>query len=139
MKILKVEHVEEIAHEMARRQMDWDEPIPDFGTRFPGKLESCLVQAFQTFGKKNLYPTIFDKASIMFYLMIKNHPFMNGNKRIAVTSVITFLLLNKRWLSVTNDQLYNIAVWVAKSDPQVKNGVLLAINEFITRNTKALK
>jgi len=139
MKILKVEHVEEIAHEMARRQMDWDEPIPDFGTRFPGKLESCLVQAFQTFGKRDLYPTLMDKAAIMFYLMIKNHPFINGNKRIAVTSVITFLLLNKKWLSVTNDQLYNIAVWVAKSDPQVKNGVLLAINEFISRNTKSLK
>lgn len=139
MKILKVTQVEEIAYQLARRQMDWDEPIPDFGTRYPGKLESCLAQAFQTFGKRDLYPGLLSKAAILFYLMIKNHPFLNGNKRIAVTSVITFLLLNKKWLKVENELLYEMAVWVAKSNPQVKDGVVLAIKEFLRRNLIDLK
>ncbi|MDD3679175.1 MAG: type II toxin-antitoxin system death-on-curing family toxin [Patescibacteria group bacterium] len=139
MKILKISHIEEIAHRMAIRQMNWNEPIPDFGTRYPGKLESCLVQSFQTFGAKDLYPGIIKKASVIFYLMIKNHPFVNGNKRIAVATMITFLLINKKWLEVSNEELYEIAVWVAKSNPKVKDGVLLAIENFITRSIRIIK
>lgn len=139
MKIITIAQVEELAYQMARRQMDWDEPIPDFGTRYPGKLESCLVQVFQTYAKRDLYPGLTKKASALFYFMIKNHPFMNGNKRIAVATTITFLLLNKKWLLVPSDQLYNIAVWVAKSDPQVKDGVVIAIEEFLKRNLTDIK
>jgi death-on-curing protein len=138
-RIITVAQVEEISHRMARIQMEWDEPIPDFGTRYPGKLESCLVQAFQTYSRRDLYPTVTDKAAIMFYLLIKNHPFLNGNKRMAVTTVITFLLINGKWLKIENEQLYNLAVWVAKSDPQGMNGVLLAINNIISRNLVELK
>lgn len=134
MKRIKVAQVEEIAFQLAKRQMQWDEPIPDFGSRYEGRLESCLSQSFQTFNKKDLYPGLYKKASILFYLMIKNHPFLNGNKRIAVTTMITFLILNKKWLRVDNESLYQIAVWVAKSNPQLKEGVLLAINEYIQKN-----
>lgn len=138
MKVLKLSHIEEIAHRMATKQMAWDEPIPDFGTRYPGKLESCLVQAFQTFDKRDLYPGLINKAAVLFYLMIKNHPFINGNKRIAVTTMITFLLLNKKWLDVTNEEVYEIAVWVAKSNPKTKDGVILAIKNFIERSTRSI-
>ncbi len=119
--------------------MAWDEPIPDFGTRYPGKVESCLVQVFQTFDHRDLYPGIVNKAAVIFYMMIKNHPFVNGNKRIAVTTMITFLLLNKKWLNVSNEELYEIAVWVAKSNPKTKDGVILAIKNFIERSTKPIK
>lgn len=139
MKIITIAQVEEIAHRMARIQMDWDEPIPDFGTRYPGKLESCLVQAFQTYNRRDLYPSLIDKASVTFYLMIKNHPFLNGNKRMAVTTVITFLLINGKWLKIENEQLYNLAVWVAKSDPQGMDGVILAIKNILNRNLVDLK
>lgn len=139
MKVLKISHIEEIAHRMAAKQMAWDEPIPDFGTRYAGKLESCLVQSFQTFDRRDLYPGLINKAAVLFYLMIKNHPFMNGNKRIAVTTMITFLLLNKKWLHVTNEELYEIAVWVAKSNPKTKDGVILAIQNFIERSIQDIK
>lgn len=139
MKILKVEHVEEISYQMAQRQMAWDEPIPDFGSRYPGKLESCMVQSFQTFGKRDLYPGLVKKTAILFYLMIKNHPFLNGNKRIAVTTMITFLIINKKWLNVTNEELYGIAVWVAKSNPKTKEGVVIAIENFIERSIVPLR
>jgi len=136
MKQITVEEVERIAHRLAKEQMGWDEPIPDFGTRYPGKLESCLATAFQTYAKKELYSSLIDKASILFYLMIKNHPFLNGNKRIAVTSLLVFLLFNKKWLSVTNEEIYEMAVDVAKSSPKLKRGIVELIKDFIEKNIK---
>lgn len=131
---ITIAEAEKIAHSLAKEQMSWDEPIPDFGTRYPGKLESCLAAAFQTFGRRDLYPTLIDKASILFYMMIKNHPFLNGNKRIAVTTLLTFLYLNKKWLSVSNEEIYDIAVTVAKSSPKLRKGITGLIKDFIGKN-----
>lgn len=131
---IKVEHVEEIAVELARATMEWNEPIPDFSTRYRGVLESCLATAFQTYAKRELYPGLLDKAAMVFYQMIKNHPFFNGNKRIAVTTLLTFLRLNDRWLAATSDELYRFSVWVAESDPVAKKGVLLAIGDFLRKH-----
>src|SRR3989338_4386332 len=102
MQILSVQEVEYAAHRLAKEWMGWNEPIPDFGTRFPNILESCLSAPFQEFGGQSPYKGLLGKASILFYLMIKNHPFQNGNKRIAVTTLLIFLFKNKKWLSVEN-------------------------------------
>jgi len=130
---LTIEHVEVLAHRLAREIMSWDEPIPDFGARFPNILESCLAAPFQTFAKKDLYPRIEDKAAILFYLLIKNHPFENGNKRVAVTSLLVFLQINGFWLETTPDEIYRIAVWVAESIPVTKEGVCKALVDFIKK------
>lgn len=50
-----VAEVEYAAFTFARRIMTWDEPIPDFGTRFPNILESCLATPFGQFNRKHLY------------------------------------------------------------------------------------
>ncbi|MBU4484002.1 type II toxin-antitoxin system death-on-curing family toxin [bacterium] len=133
MKELTLAHVELIAHTLAKRLMEWDEPIPDFGTRFPGKLESCLKTPLQSFGGKYLYPKIEDKSAILFYLLIKNHPFQNGNKRIAVTSLLTFLFINNRWLKIPQDDLYELAVLVAQSRPVMKDGIIQVIKDVIRK------
>ena len=57
---------------------------------------------------------------------------------MAVTSVITFLLLDQKWLKIENEQLYTLAVWVASSDPQGMDGVVLAIKNIIKRNLVSL-
>jgi death-on-curing family protein len=131
MKPMTIEEVEYLAFELAKKHMQWNEPIPDFSTRYPGVLESCLANAFQTYGKKDLYPTMLDKAAILFYQMIKNHPFLNGNKRIAVTTLLTFLYLNNKWIRVSNDELYQLAVEVARGHPRLRKLVILNIKEFI--------
>ena len=131
---LSEKEVQYIAFELARRMMTWDEPIPDFETRYPHILESCLAIPFQTFDRKNLYSGLIEKAAILFYLIIKNHPFVNGNKRIAVTTMLVFLALNKKWIKVTNEELYNFAVWIASSPPKLKNQTVKAVEEFIERN-----
>lgn len=133
-KPLTIKEVELIAHRLAKKIMEWDEPIPDFATRFPNKLESCLLAPFQTFGKKPLYEGLIGKASIMFYLMVKNHPFQNGNKRIAVTTLFVFLSNHKKWLKGSNQELYNFAIWVAESAPLFKEEVVNAISKFIKTN-----
>ncbi len=130
---ITIEEVEWLAHKLAKKHLEWNEKIPDFSTRFPNILESCLHTPFQTYGKKDLYPTLEGKASILFYLMIKNHPFQNGNKRIAVTTLLVFLYLNKKWLKINPEKLYKTSVWVAESDPDHKEGVLIAMRDFIKK------
>ena len=131
MKIITVKEVEYIAFRLAKELLSFNEPIPDFSTRFPNILESCLSVPFQTFEGKSLYPTLISKASILFYLMIKNHPFQNGNKRIAMTTLFVFLYKNKKWLKVDTQELYNFTVWVASSPPSVKDQTVKAIEKFL--------
>ena len=131
MKPLTVIEVEYAAHELAKKWMTWDEPIPDFDTRNPGALESCLVTPFQSFGGKSPYKGLLGKASMLFYLMIKNHPIKNGNKRIAVVSLLYFLYKNKKLIILDNTEFYNFAKWVAESNPKVKDATVQAIQKFI--------
>jgi len=131
MKTISIVEVEYIAYSLAKELLSWDEPIPDFGSRFPNVLESCLAALFHTFGGKNLYKGLIQRASALFYLMIKNHPFQNGNKRIAMTALFYFLYKNKKWLKVDNQELYNFAKWVAASNSKLKAETLLAIQKFI--------
>ena len=132
-KPLTIIEVEYIAFRVTKRLMTWDEPIPNFGTRFPNVLESCLKQPFITFAKKDLYRGIAGKASILFYLMIKNHPFQNGNKRIAVMTLLYFLYKNNKWLRVDNLVLYKFACAVAESKRENKEKILNSIQGFIKK------
>jgi len=131
MKTINVLEVEYIAHRLAREMLAFDEPIPDFSSRFPNILESCLAVPFQSFSRKPLYPGLISKASILFYLLIKNHPFQNGNKRIAITTLFVFLYKNKKWIRVDTQELYNFAVWVAQSPSKVKDETVMAIEKFL--------
>ncbi|MCJ7804717.1 type II toxin-antitoxin system death-on-curing family toxin, partial [Patescibacteria group bacterium] len=94
-------------------------------------LESSLAVPSQMFAKRSLYKTLAQKAAILFYLLVKNHPFQNGNKRIAVTTLFFFLSKNDKWLNVSNEELYNFAVWVASSPAQFRDEVTVAIKKFI--------
>ncbi len=107
--------------------MEFNEPIPDFSSRFPGILESCLAVPFQRFFGQDPYPTLAVKASILFYLMIKNHPFQNGNKRIAITTLIVLLAKNGKWLQVDANDLYGATVLVAQSLPKDKNFIVAGL------------
>ena len=138
MKIITITEIEYVAHALAHELMKWDEPIPDFESRFPHILESCLRVPFQTFGGKKLYKGLNEKAAVLFYLMIKNHPFQNGNKRIAMTALFYFLYKNKKWLRVDNQELYNFAKWVAASNPKLKTETVAATQKFIKTYLKDL-
>ncbi len=131
MKKISIIDIEYIAFSLAKELMSFNEPIPDFSTRFPNILERCLIAPFQKFDKKSLYKRLIGKAAILFYLMIKNHPFQNGNKRVAMTALFVFLYKNKKWLKVDNKELYNFAVWVAESPAKLKQETVQAIEHFL--------
>ncbi|HCI05179.1 TPA: hypothetical protein DEX28_00335 [Patescibacteria group bacterium] len=126
-KKLTVGEVEYVAFSMAKELMTWDEPIPDFGTRFPNILESCIETPFSRFNKKDLYRGLIEKASVLFYFLIKNHPFQNGNKRIAIMSLLYFLRKNNKWIKMSNKDLYNFARGIAKSKPTTREKIVSQI------------
>jgi death-on-curing family protein len=138
-KRISIDHIEKIAHHLAVSTMSWNEPIPPFKTRFPSVLESCVETPFSTYNGRDLYPTLESKTAVLFYLLIKNHPFQNGNKRIAVTSMLIFLLLNHKWLTVEPQKLYNLAVWVAQSDQDLRDAVLMGLKDFIGKYAEPVK
>lgn len=129
---ISIAEVELVAFQLANELLKYDEPIPHFGTRFPTILESCLTTPFQEFGGKSLYGGLLHKTSVLFYLMIKNHPFKNGNKRIAMMTMLYLLYKNNKWLNADNQVLYNFAKWVAESDPSVKDATVQAIEKFLS-------
>ena len=128
---ISITEVELIAYRLAEKLMKFNEPIPEFGTRFPSILESCLVTPFQKFGGKFLYEGLIRKAAFLFYLIIKNHPFKNGNKRIGMMAMLYLLHKNSKWIEVDNQVLYNFAKWVASSDPSVKDATVMATEKFL--------
>jgi death on curing protein len=129
-KTISVVDIEYVAHRLAQETLEWNEPIPDFRTRYPFVLERCVATVFQTYSYKALYPGLLRKSATLFYLMIKNHPFQNGNKRIAMTATLYFLYKNKKWLRVDNQELYNFSKWVAESNPKLKEETVAAIEKF---------
>lgn len=130
-KFLAVVHVEKICHEYARTHLAHDEPIPPFGSRYPDKLETALAAPQQMVAGAFAYPTLERQAAVLFFELVRLHPFLNGNKRIATVSLMVFLSINDRWLQTDWKELYDIAVTVANSSLKHRDGVLRLLEEFI--------
>lgn len=78
-----------------------------------GLLDSAMEAPFQTFGSQELYPTIQAKAARLGYGLIKNHPMVDGNKRLGVHTMLVFLALNGIELAYTQKELYSFVLEVA--------------------------
>ena len=102
--------------------LEFNEPIPDYSTRDNSLLESSLASPRQAYDLTGA--TLTEQASILFYSLIKNHPFKNGNKRIAVTTILVFLRLNRKWIEIPPHLLYKLAVIVAESSPPTREDIL---------------
>ncbi|MCF7906906.1 type II toxin-antitoxin system death-on-curing family toxin [Patescibacteria group bacterium] len=109
----------------------YHEKMPNFETRYRNVLESSLVVPFEEFGGKAFYESLPEKLAIIFYLLIKNHAFRDGNKRMALATLLFFLANNNKWLRAEEDELYDFILWVTESKPQNKNYVLADIEKFI--------
>lgn len=127
-----------ICFNLTRKFLTFSEPIPDYSTRNNALLESSLAAPKQTFDKKFLYPTLEEQASILFYSLIKNHPFANRNKRIAVMSLLVFLRLNDKRLEIPPLMLYRLAIIVAKSSPKIRDHVFDNILSIMRKYVKSI-
>ena len=86
-------------------------------------LKSIINNIYQTFGGEDVYPTIEEKASNFLYLIIKNHTFIDGNKRIGATLFIYFLeyyniLLKNNKRVLDNNTLVALTLLIAQSNPK---------------------
>lgn len=108
-----------------------------FGQERGGNFEGVIKGLYQTFGKKELYQTIEDKASHLLYLTIKDHPFLDGNKRSAAFLFVYFLdksnyLFKKSGERKINDNaLVALALLIAESDPKEKETMIKIIKNLI--------
>lgn len=86
------------------------------GIRDLGALESAVAQPRMTFYGKELYPTIVEKAAVLCFSLIQNHPFLNGNKRTAHAAMETFLVLNGYEICATVDEQEKVILQVASGE-----------------------
>lgn len=84
-----------------------------FGIRDEALLDSALEGIFQTFEGKELYPSKEEKGARLGYSLISNHAFLDGNKRIGVYVMLTFLEVNGIRLDCTDEELIEIGLGVA--------------------------
>ena len=85
------------------------------GLRDQGMLDSALNAPFQVFDEISLFPSIMQKAALLGFGLIKNHPFIDGNKRIGAHTMLIFLELNDIHLSYSQEELYTIVLGIASS------------------------
>lgn len=83
------------------------------GVRDEGLLDSALEEAFAGFGDREFYPTKEEKGARLGYTLISNHAFVDGNKRIGVYIMLSFLEMNGIRLQCTDDELVDIGLSVA--------------------------
>ena len=99
-------------------------------------LKEIIGTIYQSFDGKDLYPTIEEKAANFLYLIIKNHVFIDGNKRIAATLFIYFLefyniLYNENGQVIDNNTLVAITLLIAESNPKEKNILTDLVMNFL--------
>jgi len=91
------------------------------GVRDAALLDSAISCAYQTFGGVELYKSVEEKAARLGYGLISNHAFVDGNKRIGVLVMLTFLKINNVVVKCSDDDLIKIGYGVANSTMSYKD------------------
>lgn len=91
------------------------------GIRDESLLESALNAPFQSFAGVEVYPSIQQKAARLCYGLVKNHAFIDGNKRIGAHVMLVFLALNNIELDYTQQELSNVILEVASGQRNCEN------------------
>lgn len=79
-------------------------------------LESALEQPRATFAGKLLHETVFDQAAAYLFHLVQNHPFVDGNKRVAFAAMDVFLRLNNLGLPISDDEAITLVMETAAGD-----------------------
>ncbi|MBL4730044.1 MAG: type II toxin-antitoxin system death-on-curing family toxin [Sulfurimonas sp.] len=101
------------------------------GIRDKGLLDSSINRPFQTFSKNELYPSVIDKASVLIESIVKNHPFVDGNKRVGLYLCLVFLQQNGYKIDATDNEKYDFVILIAESKINFEN-----IKTWIYSHTK---
>ncbi|MBF0490107.1 MAG: virulence protein RhuM/Fic/DOC family protein [Candidatus Omnitrophica bacterium] len=110
-----------------------------FGQEKDGSFKSALGAIYQTFSGKDLYPTIEEKAANLLYMVVKNHSFSDGNKRIAAALFVWFLDRNKILYKedgakrIADNALVAITLMIAESHPKEKDIIVALVVNLINK------
>jgi len=124
--LLQYDDVKKTIEEVKKELLAAKEASDLFGQEYRGKLESIVKNLYQTFDKKELYGSVEEKAAHLLYLTIKDHPFADGNKRIASFLFVYFLNKNSYLYresgerKINDNALVALTLLVAVSDPAEK-------------------
>jgi death on curing protein len=91
----------------------------EHGVRDLGGLESALARPQAAFGDTEFYPDIFAKAAVLMDGLTRNHAFIDGNKRISISTAVLFLQVNGCRLTATNSELEEFTLRVTTMKPDI--------------------
>jgi death-on-curing family protein len=123
------------------KQMKIDFNSDIFGKEKDGGFISAVTLIQQQFNQKDIYLSIEEKASMLLYLIVKNHAFVDGNKRIAAASFLLFLERNNMLFSeqgqtiISNDALASLTLFVAASKAEEIETVKQLLVSVLNRNS----
>ncbi len=136
---LKSEDLRKIILKFKARLISRGEAGSLFGQETGGRFEAALKSVDQTFGGKDLYVSLEEKAAHLLYFLIKDHPFADGNKRIASLVFLLYLLENRLLMSkkgerrVNDSTLAALALLVAESKPDQRDVMCALVASLLTR------
>jgi prophage maintenance system killer protein len=111
-----------------------------FGKEKDESFKGTIGTIYQTFNKKELYPSLEEKAAMLLYLTIKNHSFIDGNKRIAAALFLTYLDQNQYLYRsdgekrIADNALVALCLMIASSNPKEKDIIVKVVVNLINKN-----
>ncbi len=111
-----------------------------FGKEKDKSFLSSIAQIAKGFGEDDFYPTLEEKATMLLYLVVKNHSFVDGNKRIAAACFLKFLQQNNMLFNtqnqpiISNDTLASLTLFIASSKPEEMETVKRLVISVLNRN-----
>ena len=118
--------------------VDFDSQV--FGKEKDQNFQSSVAQIEKGFGENDFYPTLEEKATMLLYFIVKNHSFVDGNKRIAAACFLKFLQTNRMLynaqneLIISNDTLASLTLFIASSKPDEMETVKRLVISVLNRN-----
>ena len=129
------EDYQELINQMV---VDFDSQV--FGKEKDQNFQSSIAQIEKGFGENDFYPTLEEKATMLLYLVVKNHSFVDGNKRIAAACFLKFLQTNQMLFNaqneptIGNDTLASLTLLIASSKPEEMETVKRLVVSVLNRN-----
>jgi len=111
-----------------------------FGVERDQSFKSSIASVYQTFSGKDLYPSIEEKAANLLYFIVKNHSFIDGNKRIAASMFLWFLEKNSILYKIdgskriADNALVALTLMIAESKPSERDVIIVLVVNLINKN-----
>jgi len=135
--ILKYEEAINVISKIKKDLITKKEASDLFGQENSDKFKGILGNIYQTFDRKELYPSLEEKSAHFLYFIIKDHPFVDGNKRIASFLFVyyldknNFLYRSTGEKKINNNTLTALAILIAISDPSEKDKLIKIITNLL--------